>query len=322
MNIESLVNKIEIFNELVIDSGFQRDVVDFQQSISQPQNQNLIFMKDISEKVITGLQLFENNSLDSELSAVLRDSDPFTSLQTISELNDINGDTEIEAQPYFQKLNSSLQKLHASISSNESELGTLRETFDKYLTASDEYSSDGEQAVMSLVFKDLESTKSLKEFARVVNRWNRTLLIYHTLLKSESPQEISLVEIQNGSIDIVFNIDLDVAIDLTDLIKTGLRVYGAYLLYKSKTAKEIITSYMGNKKLIATEKEREKLIHHWEDVGIRVEKARWGRFNVLKGKIKVELPKTTDIEKITKEEAVKMIEAKTPKKKKKAAKKK
>lgn len=72
-------------------------------------------------------------------------------------------------------------------------------------------------------------------------------------------------------------------------------------------------------------KEREKLIHNWEDVGIRVEKARWGRFNVLKGKIKIELPKTTDIEKITKEEAVKMIEAKTPKKKtakKKTAKKK
>lgn len=73
------------------------------------------------------------------------------------------------------------------------------------------------------------------------------------------------------------------------------------------------------------QKEREKLIHNWEDVGIRVEKARWGRFHVLKGKIKVELPKTTQIEKLTKEEAVKMIEAKTPKKKtakKKAAKKK
>jgi DNA topoisomerase-1 len=62
-------------------------------------------------------------------------------------------------------------------------------------------------------------------------------------------------------------------------------------------------------------KEREKLIHYWEDVNIRVEKARWGRFHVLKGKIKVELPKTTDIEKLTKEEAVKMIEAKSPKKK-------
>ncbi|WP_439128985.1 topoisomerase C-terminal repeat-containing protein, partial [Polaribacter sp.] len=63
------------------------------------------------------------------------------------------------------------------------------------------------------------------------------------------------------------------------------------------------------------QKEIDKVIHNWEDVGIRVEKARWGRFNVLKGKIKIELPKTTAIEKLTKEEAVKMIEAKTPKKK-------
>lgn len=63
------------------------------------------------------------------------------------------------------------------------------------------------------------------------------------------------------------------------------------------------------------QKEIDKVIHNWEDVGIRVEKARWGRFNVLKGKIKIELPKTTNIEKLSKEEAVKMIAAKTPKKK-------
>ena len=48
---------------------------------------------------------------------------------------------------------------------------------------------------------------------------------------------------------------------------------------------------------------------------IRIEKARWGRFNVLKGKIKIELPKTTDVGKITKDQAVKMIELKAPKKK-------
>ena len=71
---------------------------------------------------------------------------------------------------------------------------------------------------------------------------------------------------------------------------------------------------------VKKQKEIDKVIHNWEDVGIRVEKARWGRFNVLKGKIKIELPKTTDIEKLSKEEVVKMIEAKTPKKK--AAKKK
>lgn len=63
------------------------------------------------------------------------------------------------------------------------------------------------------------------------------------------------------------------------------------------------------------QKEIDKVIHNWEDEGIRVEKARWGRFNVIKGKIKIELPKTTAIEKLTKAEAIKMIEAKAPKKK-------
>ncbi|AQS94930.1 DNA topoisomerase I [Polaribacter sp. BM10] len=71
---------------------------------------------------------------------------------------------------------------------------------------------------------------------------------------------------------------------------------------------------------VKKQKEIDKVIHNWEDEGIRVEKARWGRFNVIKGKIKIELPKTTDIEKLTKAEAIKMIEAKAPKKK--AAKKK
>ncbi len=62
-------------------------------------------------------------------------------------------------------------------------------------------------------------------------------------------------------------------------------------------------------------KEREKVIHNWEDVGIRVEKARWGRFNVIQGKVKIELPKTTKIDKLTKAQAEKMIEEKKPKKK-------
>ena len=66
---------------------------------------------------------------------------------------------------------------------------------------------------------------------------------------------------------------------------------------------------------VKKQKEIDKVIHNWEDEGIRVEKARWGRFNVLKGKIKRELPKTTQIEKLSKAEAIKMIEAKTPKKK-------
>ena len=62
-------------------------------------------------------------------------------------------------------------------------------------------------------------------------------------------------------------------------------------------------------------KEKEKLIHHWEDEGIKVEKARWGRSKITKGRTKIELPKTVDATKLTLEEVKKLIEKKAPKKK-------
>jgi len=69
------------------------------------------------------------------------------------------------------------------------------------------------------------------------------------------------------------------------------------------------------------QKEKDKLIHDWEEEGIRVEKARWGRHNVIKGKIKVELPKTVDVTDMTLDEAKAHIAKKAPKKKAAAKKK-
>ena len=39
------------------------------------------------------------------------------------------------------------------------------------------------------------------------------------------------------------------------------------------------------------QKEIDKVIHNWEEEGIRVEKARWGRHNILQGKVKIEFLK-------------------------------
>ncbi len=63
------------------------------------------------------------------------------------------------------------------------------------------------------------------------------------------------------------------------------------------------------------QKEIDKVIHHWEEEGIRVEKARWGRSNIIKGKVKIELPKTVDASKLTLDEVKVIIEEKAPKKK-------
>ncbi len=62
-------------------------------------------------------------------------------------------------------------------------------------------------------------------------------------------------------------------------------------------------------------KDIDKVIHNWEAEGIKVEKARWGRTNIISGKLKIELPKTVDATKLSLEEVQDIIEKKKPKKK-------
>ena len=65
------------------------------------------------------------------------------------------------------------------------------------------------------------------------------------------------------------------------------------------------------------QKEIDKVIHNWEEEGIRVEKARWGRSNILIGKTKIELPKTVNAEKLTLKDVKGLIEKNKPAKKSK-----
>ena len=64
------------------------------------------------------------------------------------------------------------------------------------------------------------------------------------------------------------------------------------------------------------QKEKDKLVQVWEAEGIRIEKARWGRSNIIKGKQKVELSKDIDPTKVTLKQAIAYLEAAAPKKKK------
>ncbi|MBT8238864.1 MAG: type I DNA topoisomerase [Croceitalea sp.] len=66
------------------------------------------------------------------------------------------------------------------------------------------------------------------------------------------------------------------------------------------------------------QKEIDKVVQNWPEDGIRIEKARWGRHQIIKGKTKVELSKDVDVSKISLKEAQALIEKKQPKKKTKA----
>ena len=146
--------------------------------------------------------------------------------------------------------------------------------------------------------------------------------MFVSLDKGENPMEVDLPRAQEL---IVVKQEADAPIyQYEELpVQKGVGRFGPFLKWNNifiNVSKKYDFDNLSNNDIIELieakkQKEIDKVIHNWEDEGIRVEKARWGRYNILKGKIKIELPKTTEIEKLSKDEAIAMIEAKTPKKK-------
>jgi DNA topoisomerase-1 len=63
------------------------------------------------------------------------------------------------------------------------------------------------------------------------------------------------------------------------------------------------------------QKNIDKVVHNWSAEGIIIEKARWGRSVITKGKLKIELSKDIDASQLTLEQVQEMIAKKTPAKK-------
>ncbi|MCC2508068.1 hypothetical protein LJX78_00355 [Methanimicrococcus blatticola] len=218
----------------------------------------MTFMKDLSMKIRKTLEEIEDNEIDDDLALLLKETKPFTDLKTKMKLEELDKNTEIEAEAYYQNFQHLLKDLLNKIEKNEQEIAGINGVFSKYVE-NEEIESEEGQALVSLIFKDNQTTKRLEKFADSLYHWNRALLTYNSLLRSECPEDISLVEIQNGSVDVIFETEPEIAADLAESVKVGLTAFGAYLARKSMT-KDIIESYLGNEKLIRLEKQIDELM--------------------------------------------------------------
>jgi len=146
--------------------------------------------------------------------------------------------------------------------------------------------------------------------------------MYVSIPKGENPMQIDL----DRAVELILEkraADAPIAEYESLPVQKGVGRFGPFIKWNSifinvnkkydfdNLSQENIEELIEDKK----RKEIEKVIHNWEEEGIRVEKARWGRSNVLKGKLKVELPKTVDAKALTLEDVKEIIEKNTPKKK-------
>ena len=146
--------------------------------------------------------------------------------------------------------------------------------------------------------------------------------VFVSLPKGEEPLDVDL-ERAKVLIDEKASADAPVAVYKGEGVQKGTGRFGPFLKWNgmfinvstkynfSNLSQHDIESIIEDK----LQKNIDKVIHNWESEGILVQKARWGRSEITKGKIKIELNKDVDASKLTLEEIKEMIAKKTPEKK-------
>jgi DNA topoisomerase-1 len=143
-----------------------------------------------------------------------------------------------------------------------------------------------------------------------------------SLPKGEDPLDVSMERAQE-LIDEKVQADAPIAIYKGMGVQKGVGRFGAFIKWDglfinvSKKYNFDNLSQSDIEELIEDklQKNIDKVIHNWSAEGIVVEKARWGRSVITKGKIKIELSKDVDASKLTLEEVQELIAKKTPAKK-------
>jgi hypothetical protein len=254
MNIEALYDNIRQFEKEVVESGFLRDVSDY--STSLPNNQsNIVGLRDMADNLLTGLTRIYDSGLPSALRMLFPSEKPipFTDTDYKELLSVLLENKEIEVNDFFNQFTQLINQLNSSLQSNLGEVNRLKDIFIPYVDKRIQEISAENKAIISLLFHDIETTSKLEVLSESLRRWNRNLLLYHQVLSSTSPSDIEIISVQNGSIDVILNIDLNIALNLVDLFKVAMSCYLGYLSYKT-LIKPITDTFFGNKKLIEQEK--------------------------------------------------------------------
>ena len=260
MNVEILQDSINAYRREVIDSGFRRDLEDYTSSLPASEN-NIVALREIASKILSTLDVIYGGDLGEHLTGLLPGAEltPFTSEAHGDVLHALVDNTEIEQPQFFRQLTQFVNLLRGQIEQNTTEIDRIEEFIRPYISEDVKRIADEGLAMLAIVFNEHETISNLGQFTSTLVTWDRVLPIYHQLLKSESPADIQIVEVQNGSIDFIVNLDIDVALDLVALFKLGFKVFAAYLSYK-KMIQPIIATYYGNKKLVSQEAERESML--------------------------------------------------------------
>lgn len=317
MTVRKIIELIDYLKNLLQDKGFNQKLSDYLVTI-QENSTNLVLLKEITDKLINDIISINESDVPVKLERVLVNSKnkPFTEDDFLTQVTDLKTQNFPDAANQYSTLNEIITQLQARITQNITELDSIQKVINPFLTKDFTEIQKENNAIFAIVFNNETSFENLKNLSFELKRWDRGLFLYQQIVSDETPKGFEIIEIDQGSVEIVLNLIFEIANKLLELFKTGFEVYGAYLAYKTIVL-GIIKSYRGNEQLIKSEDDREKLLLEnikkaiKDEIGKQSKKANPKNTEAIEKKIEEVTKLITDH--IVKGNSVKLLSAPTDK---------
>lgn len=260
MTVRKILELIDLIKSKIGANSFSQTLQDYIVTIQNNSN-NLVLLKELTDKSILDYQKLLDDNVKEMLERVLVTKvKPFTSMGFLKQLEDLKAQNNTNPATHYNALNGILTTMQAKVNADIVELDKLSTTLEPFLSKDYSEIQKEDNAIFAIIFNNESSFNNLKALSFELKNWDRGLFIYQQVISDETPKAFEIVEIDQGSIDLVLNLIFEVGEKLLELFKTGFEVYGSYLAYKTIVYDNLVKSYRGNEQLIKSEEEREKLL--------------------------------------------------------------
>lgn len=271
MTVRKIIELIDFIKDKIGKNNFSTKLQDYLVTI-QNNNNNLVLLKELTDKLIEDYGKLEEEEIPELLDKVLVNKEkPFTDDGFLKQLENLKEQNYPDPGSHYNTLNSIITQLQARVNTNIAELDKISITVRPFLSKDYSELQTETNAIFAIIFNNEQTYNSLRLLSFELKNWDRGLFIYQQIISEETPKPFEIIEIDQGSIEVVLNLLFDVGEKLLDLFKTGFEVYGAYLAYKTIIHETLSKSFRGNEKLIKGEEEREQLLLENVKIAVREE---------------------------------------------------
>lgn len=250
---------ISVKKQIGVDNYITK-LQDYQTTI-QNNSSNIVLLKEILDKTIYDLDNLIENSIPEFLEKLLVGKIiPFEFEKFKKQLIELKEKNHTDYSQLYNELTNILAQMLEKMNSNIAELDKISKVIEPFQTKDFNDIQEDDNAIFAIIFNNESSFNNLKSLSFELRNWDKGLFLYQQIVSDETPKAFEIIEVEQGSVEVILNLAFDVAENLVDLFKTGMETYGAYLTYKTLIHDKLFATFKDNKKLMALEEEREKLL--------------------------------------------------------------